>query len=153
MARPFNHIGGGQAESFVAPAFAAQIARAEAGMQPPVIEVGGLDDARDFLPVDDVVTAYLTMLAAEPAAGRAAVYNVASGAALRIAEVLERLLRLARRPLEVRVDPARLRREPAAAYVGDAGRMRRDLGWRPGADLDAVLAEVLAAQRARIAPP
>lgn len=150
IARPFNHVGAGQAESFAAPAFAAQIARAEAGLQPPVIEVGGLDDARDFLPVDDVVGAYLLMLEARPEAGVAAIYNIASGSAVRIGEVLERLLRLARRPLEVRVDPARLRHEPAAAYVGDAGKLRRVLGWRPQGDLDAALTEVLDEQRERL---
>ena len=150
IARPFNHVGAGQAESFAVPAFAAQIARAEAGLQPPFIEVGGLDDARDFLPVDDVVDAYLLMLEAKPAPGEALIYNVAAGEAVRIGEVLERLRRLARIQVDVRVDAARLRREPAAAYVGDAGRLRRDLGWRPEGDLDAALAEVLQAQRARI---
>ena len=150
IARPFNHVGAGQAESFAAPAFAAQIARAEAGQQPPVIEVGGLDDARDFLPVDDVVAAYLLMLEAKPRAGEALVYNVASGVAARIGDVLERLLRMSRVALQVRVDPARLRREPASTYVGDAARLRRELGWRPCGDLDAALAEVLQAQRARL---
>ena len=49
VARPFNHIGPGQGEAFVAPNFAAQVARIEQGRQPPVISVGSLDDELDFL--------------------------------------------------------------------------------------------------------
>lgn len=150
IARPFNHIGQGQSEAFVAPAFAAQIARAEAGLQPPVIEVGGLEDARDFLAVEDVVEAYLALLERGARPGEAQVFNVASGVATTIGELLARLIRLSDLPLEVRVDPARLRRDPAAAYVGDAGRLRGETGWRPRRAIDDVLAEVLAEQRERV---
>ncbi|MBE7217322.1 MAG: GDP-mannose 4,6-dehydratase [Caulobacteraceae bacterium] len=150
VARPFNHIGAGQTEAFVAPAFAAQIARAEAGLQPPVIEVGGLEDARDFLAVDDVVDAYLRLLDMGSSAGAPEVFNVASGVPLAIGELLARLTRLSAVALEVRVDPSRLRRDPPAAYVGDASRLRRATGWAPRGDMDAVLREVLDEQRARV---
>src|SRR5262245_24411611 len=40
--RPFNHTGPGQNEKFAIPAFAMQIARIEAGLQTPVIQVGDL---------------------------------------------------------------------------------------------------------------
>ena len=153
VARPFNHVGAGQTLAFVAPAFAAQIARAEAGLQPPVVHVGGLDDARDFLSVDDVVDAYLLLLDRADALAPGAVFNVASGAAVTIGEVLRRLLAHARLPLQVEVDPARLRRDSPAAYVGDASRLARELGWAPRRSLDAALGEVRAAARARAAEP
>ncbi|WP_163202527.1 GDP-mannose 4,6-dehydratase, partial [Citrobacter koseri] len=56
--RPFNHTGPGQTEAFVVPAFAAQIARIEAGLQEPTLRVGNLEALRDFLDVRDVVAAY-----------------------------------------------------------------------------------------------
>ena len=149
VARPFNHVGAGQAVSFVVPAFAAQIAQAEAGLQPPVVCVGRLEDGRDFLAVDDVVAAYLLLLegGAQAAGG---VFNIASGSALSIGEVLGRLLRLARIPLEVRSDPCRLRPGPPAVYIGDATRLRTRFAWRPSRDFDAALAEVLEEQRDRV---
>lgn len=151
IARPFNHVGAGQSEAFVAPAFANQIARAEAGLQSPVISVGSLMDARDFLHVDDVISAYLVMLEAKPARGLAEIYNIASGVSLPIKEVLTRLLRLTSLPFDVEVDPARVRDEAASVYVGDASKLQREFGWRPRYDLNVALAEVLAAQRQRIA--
>src|SRR6185437_13750265 len=56
--RPFNHTGPGQSEQFVVAAFARQIARIAAGLQPPLLEVGNIDTRRDFLDVRDVCSAY-----------------------------------------------------------------------------------------------
>lgn len=150
IARPFNHIGSGQSEAFVVPAFAAQIARAEAGLRPPVIEVGQLEDARDFLAVDDVVDAYLRLLERAPRSGAAEVFNVASGVPVAIGELLARLMRLSPMSLEVRIDPARVRPGPPATYLGDAGRLQRETGWHPRRLIDDVLAEVLSHERKRL---
>ena len=62
--RPFNHTGPGQSDAFVVPAFARQVARIAAGLQPPVLQVGALDPQRDFLDVRDVCAAYAAGLAA-----------------------------------------------------------------------------------------
>jgi GDP-4-dehydro-6-deoxy-D-mannose reductase len=146
VARPFNHTGPGQSDSFVAPNFARQIARIEAGLQPPVIEVGNLDDERDFLDVADVVNAYALLLERRGEPEARGVFNVASGAAWRIGDILERLLSAARRPIEVRVDPSRLRPAPIPRVVGDASRLRA-LGWRPMRSIDDTLQAVLEEHR------
>ena len=57
--RPLNHVGPGQSPRFAVAAFARQIARIEAGAQPPVVRTGALDRARDFLDVRDVCDAYV----------------------------------------------------------------------------------------------
>jgi len=149
--RPFNHTGAGQSESFVTPSFAAQIARIEAGLQPPVLSVGSLDEARDFLDVRDVVRAYALALDARTTLGPGEVFNVASGQAVRIGDLLERLLRQARTAIEVRVDPERLRRAPIPKAIGDSAHLRTALNWAPEFDLDATLAAVLDDQRRRLA--
>ena len=59
-ARPFNHIGPGQNERFVAPAFARQIASIEESQAEAVIYVGNLESKRDFTDVRDIVRAYQT---------------------------------------------------------------------------------------------
>jgi GDP-4-dehydro-6-deoxy-D-mannose reductase len=146
VARPFNHTGVGQSEAFVAPNFAAQVARIELGRQPPVIWVGSLDEERDFLDVGDVVDAYLLMIQRRQALGRGAVLNVASGSAVRIGDILDHLLSLSRTKIEVKVDPGRLRPSSIRRVVGDASRLRA-LGWAPRIALKDTLSAVLEDKR------
>ena len=148
--RPFNHTGAGQSEAFVAPNFAAQIARIEAGLAPPVISVGSLDDERDFLNVADVVAAYVLALESCDKLGRGEVFNVASGVPVRIGEVLERLMAMSTVSIDVRIDPARLRQARIKRVVGDASALSGALGWRPTYSLDQTLTELMDDQRRRV---
>ena len=146
VARPFNHTGPGQSEAFVAPNFAAQIARIEAGLQAPVIEVGSLDDERDFLDVTDVVSAYRLLLGRREEPEARGVFNIASGEPIRIGDVLDRLLSLAKVRIEVTVDPTRLRAARIPRVIGDSSRVRA-LGWAPTVPLGQTLAAVLEDRR------
>ena len=125
--RPFNHIGPRQRVGFVAPDFASQIAAAELGLQPPVIEVGDLAARRDFSDVRDVVRAYVTLITqGEPGQ----VYNVGSGESHSIQELLDTLLSMSPAAIEVRPDPERLRPSEVPDIVCDAGRTRERTGWQ-----------------------
>jgi GDP-4-dehydro-6-deoxy-D-mannose reductase len=146
--RPFNHTGPGQAEAFVVPAFAGQIARIEAGLAPPVIAVGALRPARDFLDVRDVCAAYAACVQRAGMLPDNAVLNIASGRAVMIGDILQMLLDQARVKIAVEEDPARLRAVEIERAVGDAGLAERLLGWRPRIALEETLAGVLAAARA-----
>ena len=146
VARPFNHTGPGQGEAFAAPAFAAQIARIEAGLQAPEILVGSLDDERDFLDVGDVVDAYLLLLERRLERAGGEVFNVASGAPVRIGDILETLLSRSPARIAVKVDPARLRSTRIPRVAGDAGRLRR-LGWAPTRQIEDTLARILEDRR------
>ncbi len=139
--RPFNHTGPGQTEDFVVPAFAAQIARIEAGLAPPEIFVGALDPERDFLDVSDVCAAYVACVDAALPANT--ILNIASGRAVRIGTILETLLGLARCKITVRQDPARMRPVEIMTAVGDPGRAMRALNWAPRVALDVTLQRVL----------
>lgn len=146
-ARPFNHLGPGQALGFVAPDFAMQVARIEAGLQEPVMRVGSLDSERDFTDVRDIVRAYqLIMDYGVP--GEA--YNVASGHTHRIGEILEILCSLATTPISVSQDPARIRPGKTGKSWGDAAKLRESLGWSPQVPLESTLADVLNDWRARV---
>ncbi len=149
VARPFNHTGPGQSEAFVAPNFAAQVARIEQGRQPPVISVGSLDEERDFLDVDDVVEAYLLMLERRADLEPGAVLNIASGSPVRIGDLLDHLLSLSTVKIEVKTDPERLRQSPIRRVAGDASRLR-DLGWAPRISLADTLAAVLEDKRRQV---
>jgi len=128
LTRSFIHIGPRQAPRPAAQTFALQIAEAEAGLRPPVVEVGNLDPRRDFLDVADAVRA-LWALVERGQPGE--VYNVCSGAAPSIRELLERYLALATIDLEVRQDPARLRPSDEPVLLGDNGKLRAATGWQP----------------------
>jgi GDP-4-dehydro-6-deoxy-D-mannose reductase len=148
--RPFNHTGPGQAEAFVAPNFAGQIARIEAGLQAPVLRVGSLDDERDFLDVDDVTLAYALALEARDRLPLGEVFNVASGQPVRIGDLLEILLSEARCRIEVQVDATRLRHGVIPRVAGDAGRLRRELGWAPSIPFRTTLTGILEERRAAV---
>ena len=139
VARAFNHFGPRQAATFSTSGFARQIAMIEAGLQPPEIAVGNLDARRDLTDVRDTVRAYRTIL--ERGQPRRA-YNVCTGRAVAIREVLEKLLARARVPIRVRVDPARLRPSDVPLLLGDASRLR-ELAWAPEIPLDRTLDDIL----------
>lgn len=143
--RPFNHSGPGQSAKFVIPSFARQIARIEKGLEPPVIKVGNLEARRDFLDVRDVARAYVAALGATTL--NFGTYNIASGTARRVGDLLDLLLKMARVKIAVETDPARLRSLEVPVATGDASRAARDFEWRPEAPIESMLADVLAEWR------
>ncbi|HEY64069.1 MAG TPA: GDP-mannose 4,6-dehydratase [Caldilineae bacterium] len=145
--RPFNHIGPRQRLGFVAPDFARQIAEVEAGLRPPVVYVGNLDIYRDFSDVRDVVRAYrLALTHGEPGQ----VYNIGSGRAYAVRELLEGLIALTGLDIEVRVDPDRVRPSEVPRLVADVSRFRQRTGWEPRIPLEQSLSDVLNEWRARV---
>ncbi len=147
IARVFNTIGPSQSERFVIASFAAQLARIAAGGSPRLF-VGNLQPARDFLDVRDVVRAY-TALARDGERGE--IYNVCSGAAVSVRDVLRELINIARVPVEVREDPARVRAAENPLSVGDPAKMRARTRWVPEISLVQSLRDVYAATRERLA--
>lgn len=145
VARPFNHTGPGQVRDFALPAFAAQIARIEAGRQEPVIRVGDLSAERDFLHVADVVSAYALLLGRR----ESGVFNVCSGTSHPMSWWLERLLSGAKLPIEVVVDPGRVFPQGNPRLEGDNSRLR-SLGWAPSRSPDDIVADLLEHWRQRI---
>jgi GDP-4-dehydro-6-deoxy-D-mannose reductase len=146
VARAFNHTGPGQTEQYVVPAFARQIARIEAGLQPPVIAVGELESRRDFTDARDVARAYRLALDRGEHRER---FNVCSGAAVSAREVLDRLLALSSATPEVRPDPNRRRASDLPVSVGSPRKLEDRTGWRRARALNETLQDVLAEWRTR----
>jgi GDP-4-dehydro-6-deoxy-D-mannose reductase len=130
--RSFNHTGPGQSTAFAAAGFAKQCADITRGKQAPVLRHGNLSAQRDFLDVRDVVAAY-RLLGAKGASG--SVYNVCSGRAVSMREIVEELTQAVGRPVELRQDPDRMRPVDTPIIVGDSGKLARDTGWQPSIPL------------------
>jgi len=140
-ARSFNHTGPGQDPRFALAAFARQLAAVRAGSAPPVLRVGNLQARRDYLDVRDVVRAYLVLLDRGAPGGT---YNVATGEAHSMAELVELLVELSGTGARVEVDPARVRPLDVPLLSGDPSALRA-LGWAPAIPLRQTLVELLAA--------
>lgn len=138
--RCFNHAGAGQNPLLVLSNFARQVAAMEAGRAPPVIGTGNLDVSRDFSSVHDIVEAYTLA-----AVGRVPVgtYNLASGVATPLREVVEVLRSMAKTSFEVEVRPEKLRPgEPMTVY-GSYAKIQSACGWSPKIRLAEMLREIL----------
>ena len=141
VTRSFNHIGARQAPSFAAASFARQVALSESGRARPVLRVGNLAARRDLMDVRDTVRAYVALV---ERGTPGATYNVCSGHALLIRELVEGLARRARVRIEIEIDPSLYRPHDAPLVVGDARRLRQDTGWAPRVPLDRTLDDLLA---------
>jgi len=138
--RAFNHTGPRQRPDFVIPSLAKQVAEAEAGLIPPVINVGNLDSQRDFTDVRDVVRAYhLALLNCIP--GEA--YNLGSGQCVSVREVLDFFLARSPATLTVQVRKEQLRPWDNPKVVCDSTKFRSQTGWRPEIPLEQTLADIL----------
>ena len=140
LTRPFNHTGPRQDPTYAAPTFAQQIALIEKGRMRPEIVVGNLEASRDLHDVRDTIRAYtIIMERGEP--GR--IYNVCSGHAYKIRDVLDRLVALSHVPVKVTVDPTRYRPNDNLVVWGDRTRIERELGWKPEIPLNQTLTDLL----------
>jgi GDP-4-dehydro-6-deoxy-D-mannose reductase len=138
--RPFNHIGPRQNDRFVTSSFAQQIAAIEHGKRPPILNVGNLTAQRDFTDVRDMVRAY--GLAVEAGvAGQ--VYNIGSGKAVSIQQVLDMLLASSTVPIAVQPDPERMRPSDIPVIVCDAHRFQAQTGWQPRIAFEQTLQDIL----------
>lgn len=140
VTRSFNHIGPRQDPSFSTPSFARQIARIEAGLAPPTMSVGNLDARRDLMDVRDTVAAYHALIRD----GRpGAAYNVCTGRAFVVRDILDGLRAHARVPVEVRTDTSLLRRHDAPLMLGNPARLAAELGWAPRIPMAQTLRDIL----------
>lgn len=145
IARPFNHLGAGQSLQFVASAFAAQIASAEAGGS-NLLRHGDLSPHRDITDVRDVVRAYRN-LATDGEPGE--IYNVCSGQTVSMQHLLDALAALSNAPIERLLDPDLIRPIDLPVLRGSFAKLRSATGWEPEIHLDETLTLVLEDARRR----
>lgn len=140
LVRPFNHAGPRQSDAYVTSSFARQIAEIEAGVREPVLHVGNLESKRDITDVRDIVRAYQLILErGKPGQP----YNVCSGRAYRIADLMDMLVSKARVAIQIQTDSARLRPSDTPIVLGSFARLERDTGWQPVIPIERTLEDLL----------
>ena len=146
-ARPFNHIGPRQSPEFVCSSFAKQIAEIEKGLKEPTINVGNLEAKRDFTDVRDMVRAYWLAL---QKGETGEVYNICSEKAIQIGELLNNLLELSSKKIEIIKDPQRMRTSDNPILQGDSKKLREKIGWKLGIPFEKTLQCILDYWRGRL---
>jgi GDP-4-dehydro-6-deoxy-D-mannose reductase len=146
--RAFNHTGPRRGEQFATSAFAKQIAELEVGARGRIL-VGNLDTLRDLTDVRDMVQGYwMATEKGEPGE----VYNLCSGRAYPMKDVLQKLLDLAGIPdARVEQDPDRMRPSDVPVLLGNPDKFRERTGWASGIPIEKTLKDLLTFWREKIA--
>lgn len=148
MVRAFNHVGPKQSPQFVVSDFCKQVVEAEKGLREPVIHVGNLKAKRDFTDVRDVIAAY-ECLVRQGKGGET--YNVGSGTAYTIEEILDKIIALSGQKIEVQVEKERLRPIDVPLIVADITKITEQTDWKQKISLEQTLQDTLDYWRACLA--
>jgi GDP-4-dehydro-6-deoxy-D-mannose reductase len=145
--RAFNHAGPRQSTDYVVAHLTRQVAVGlNAGDDPIRVVTGNPEPRRDFTDVRDVVGAY--RLLADPAVPADA-YNVCSGRATSVAELIDLLREVAGVEIAHEVDPARVRAHDVMEVRGARDKLTAATGWEPRIPLSQTLADTVAWWRGR----
>lgn len=145
--RGFNHTGPRRGETFVTSNFAKQIALIEKNKQEPYILVGNLETQRDWTDVRDMVRGYLVAVEkCEPGE----VYNICTGKAVQIGDMLKMLLSFSKVKASIRPDPMRLRPSDVPVLIGDNTKFVSKTGWKPDISFEKTMEDLLNYWRLRV---
>ena len=146
VTRGFNHTGPRRGDVFVTSDFAKQIAEIEKGRE-PIIYVGNLEARRDFTDVRDMVKGYL--LAVEKGQPGEA-YNICSGKSMKISELLNLLISMTDKAIEVRQEPNRMRPSDVDVLQGDCSKFKKQTGWKQTIPFEKTMEDLLNYWRERV---
>lgn len=146
--RMFTHTGPRRGDVFAESSFAKQIAMIEAEQIPPVIKVGNLDSLRTFADVRDAVRAYHMLLTVNPTPGE--YYNIGGSHTCTIGGMLDYLLLLTDKKIEIQIDPERLRPIDADLQIPNCSKFKNHTGWEPQIGFEQTMSDLLRFWREKV---
>ena len=141
--RLFNAIGRNETNPHVVPHIFESLQASD------VIRLGNMTPCRDYIDTRDVADA---ILAVADSSDRLRVFNVGTGVASSVGDIVELLRRILARGITVVQEPSRLRPTERMVLVADIGKIRRDTPWTPRISLEDTLRDLVAAYRLRTQP-
>ena len=139
--RLFGSVGPGRSAEYFPGRQVHAVAAILDGRAEPVVPTFSLAGARDYVDVRDVAQA---IVAAAERGQSGAVYNVATGRAWPLRQIVERLIALGGVDAEINEERKLPPGRHGAVVAGDATRLREDTGWRPRITMDESLRDALA---------
>lgn len=135
--RPFNTYGPRQSQRAIIPTIIAQ------ALKGSIVKLGNLDPVRDLTFVTDTARGFLAAARSDRVKGETINLGVGSGVSVR--ELVERIGKLVGRPLDVKQENERMRREGSEVVrlISNNGKARSLMEWEPRVDLAAGLAATL----------
>jgi GDP-4-dehydro-6-deoxy-D-mannose reductase len=138
--RSFNLTGPGRPSTYALSSFAHQIAEIEKRRSKNVISVGNLDVRRDYTDVRDAANGYYELaLRAKPGT----VYNLCSGKAYNLRELLNILISFSTANVNVEKDTSKFRPSDLPIMLGDNTKIKTEIGWIPKIDIKTTLNDLL----------
>ncbi|MFC1583956.1 GDP-mannose 4,6-dehydratase [Fibrobacterota bacterium] len=147
IVRPFHFSGPYQSIQFVLPAVAKQIAEIILFDGELSIFTGNLDVSRDYLDVRDLARA-ITLLF--PLGKTGEIYNICSGKARTIRDLVNILITITGKPIDIRIDPSRERPVDIPLLVGSPEKMMNLTGWKPIISIEDSLNDLYTEMKRRI---
>ena len=142
VARPFNHIGPGQAKGFILPDFYDRIS----STTDSTIKVGNVDTRRDYTDVRDIAKAYTKMILAPEL--KSPIYNVCSGKSLSGQEILEILKsKMGRDSISFEIDQSLVRPTDIPEIVGDSSLLQNEINWYPEINIDQTVSDFVQSKK------
>jgi UDP-glucose 4-epimerase len=148
-ARLFNTIGTGDPNGHLIPDVLKQIGQGGAAA---TIALGNTAPRRDYIHVDDVASALVTLLGGLPAAAPFEAFNVCTGRDLSVAELVGQMADLMGVAVTITRDPARIRKVDRLEQLGNPAKLAQRFGWQAQWDARSALAQIMAATGYSVAP-
>lgn len=108
------------------------------------MRVGNLTTKRDYTDVRDVAKAYSALITMQNLKNQ--IYNVCSGKPRSGEEVLEALISVVGKPVEVIADKELFRPSDAPVLYGDNQRLTSDTGWVPSTEFKQTITDFVASK-------
>ncbi len=137
--RSFNHIGPGQQSKFVISSIAKQFAEIIIKKTRPVIVIGNGTIIRDFIDIDDVISAYDSIFVN---GHKGEIYNVCSGTGYTIARIVQMYSDLLNVPVQIKQQNNLIRPIDNPTLYGDYEKLLNHSGWKPHVSLDTSLNKI-----------
>jgi UDP-glucose 4-epimerase len=99
-----------------------------------IIQLGNLDPKRDFIHTSDMSSALRLLL--EKFDLGIDTFNIGSGIEYSVRDVVKAFERAIGEPIEIQVDPARVRKVERQHLCADMGKLSEFLNWKPAVNLD-----------------